>query len=368
MRFMFESIGRDFGIEGRFIDAVSYGAGNINHTFRATYARGGDKHYIFQRINEDVFGDVDLLMDNIGRVSEHLERRYEKVEDGHRRFLNFLRNHDGKLYRRDGNGECWRVYKFVENAKTHDYVACPRVAFQAAATFGKFQRLLADMPAPRLHDTIPDFHNTVKRYDDFIRILERDSEHRAQLAKPEIDFAMARINDASIILDAMIDGGIPERISHNDTKIGNVLIDAKSGKGICVIDLDTVMPGSALFDFGDLVRTCTCPVAEDERDLRKVDFNLSMFEAIADGFLASTGQILTPTERELLYFAGKIITLETGVRFLTDYLDGDKYFHTFRERHNLDRCRTQFKLVEQMEGRNNEIRDVVSSALAKIDN
>jgi Ser/Thr protein kinase RdoA (MazF antagonist) len=238
---------------------------------------------------------------------------------------------------------------FVERATGHDVIRNADQAFQAAKAFGAFQALLADLPGERLVETIPDFHHTPSRYAAFAAALAKDTHGRAREAAAEIAFAQARAGEVGLIVDAMARGEIPERVTHNDTKLNNVLLDNETQEGICVIDLDTVMPGSALYDFGDLVRTSTSPAAEDEVDLSKVRMQLPMFEALVRGYLASAGGFLTPRERALLPFAGKLITFEIGLRFLTDWLEGDVYFKVKRPRHNLDRLRTQFKLVESIE-------------------
>jgi Ser/Thr protein kinase RdoA (MazF antagonist) len=218
-------------------------------------------------------------------------------------------------------------------------------AFQAARAFGRFQEQLASLPAPRLLDTIPDFHNTPKRFKALEEAIAADAAGRAAMAKPEIEFALAHQSMASVLLDA----NLPERVTHNDTKFNNVMLDDTTGEAICVIDLDTAMPGLAPYDFGDMVRATTSPALEDERDLSKVTMQFPMFEALVRGYLSSAGGFLTKAEKDLLAFSGKLITFEIGIRFLTDYLAGDTYFKVHREGHNLDRCRTQFKLVESIE-------------------
>ena len=208
---------------------------------------------------------------------------------------------------------------------------------------------MADLPGGRLVETIPNFHHTPSRFEKFREVLQRDPKGRAATVKPEIEFALARAHEVSVITAAMQKGEIPERVTHNDTKLNNVLLDNETQEGLCVIDLDTVMPGSALYDFGDLVRTSTSPAAEDEKDLSKVVMQLPMFEALVKGYLSTAGSFLTPRERSLLPFAGKLITFEIGLRFLTDWLEGDVYFKIKRPEHNLDRLRTQFKLVASIE-------------------
>jgi Ser/Thr protein kinase RdoA (MazF antagonist) len=224
-------------------------------------------------------------------------------------------------------------------------VESPQQAFQAARAFGRFQKLLADLPAPRLHDTIPGFHHTPQRFAKLEAAIAADPANRARLAESEIEFALNHKAMAGVLLAA----GLPERVTHNDTKLNNVMLDDKTGEGICVIDLDTVMPGLAPYDFGDIVRTSTSPAKEDERDLSKVQMQFPMFEALARGYLETAAEFLTKAERQLLVLSGKLITFEIGIRFLTDYLEGDSYFKVHREGHNLDRCRTQFKLVESIE-------------------
>ena len=229
--------------------------------------------------------------------------------------------------------------------------------FRPAKAFGRFQQLLAELPAPRLHDTIPDFHHTPKRFSALEQAIAADAAGRAALAKPEIEFALAHQPIAGVLLDA----NLPERVTHNDTKFNNVMLDDATGEGICVIDLDTVMPGLAPYDFGDMVRTTTSPAMEDERDLSKVTMQFPMFEALVRGYLSSAGAFLTNAEKQLLAFSGKLITFEIGIRFLADYLMGDTYFKVHREGHNLDRCRTQFKLVESIERQEEKMDRLVES-------
>jgi hypothetical protein len=340
------AVARQFPLRGEFISAAPYGSGHINDTYCVVYDQGGARgRYILQRINHLVFKNPPALMENVQRVTAHLGQKAAGQSDASRRVLTLIPALDGRPHYGDAQGNFWRVYTFIEKARTFDAVESTQQAFQAAKAFGQFQKLLADLPAPRLHDTIPDFHHTPKRFAALEKAIGADAANRAQLAKPEIEFALHRKADTSILLDATL----PERVTHNDTKFNNVMLDDATGEGICVIDLDTVMPGLALYDFGDMVRTATSPAREDERDLSKVTMQLPMFEALARGYLASAAELLTPAEKKFLPFSGKLITLEIGLRFLTDYLSGDTYFKVHREGHNLDRCRTQFKLVESIE-------------------
>jgi hypothetical protein len=228
-------------------------------------------------------------------------------------------------------------------------VQSPAQTFQAGRAFGEFQSLLVDLPGGRLVETIPDFHNTRKRFENFQNAVQADRYNRAAGARPEIEFALKRQAVTGVILDAMSRGKIPERITHNDTKFNNVMLDVVTGEAMCIVDLDTVMPGCALYDFGDMVRTTTSPTLEDELDLAKVTLRMPMFKQLARGYYSTAGQFLTQGEKELIAFSGKLITFEIGLRFLTDYLSGDVYFRTHRPDHNRDRCRTQFKLVESIE-------------------
>jgi thiamine kinase-like enzyme len=243
------------------------------------------------------------------------------------------------------SGNFWRTYRFIESAHTYDAVESTDQAFQTAKTFGRFQKLLADLPAPRLHDTIKDFHHTSKRFVALEQAIASDVVGRAIASKREIEVAFAHQSITSVLIDA----NLPERITHNDTKFNNVMLDEMTSEGICVIDLDTVMPGLVLHDFGDMIRTATSPAKEDEQDLSKVTLQFSMFEALVSGYLASAGDFLTKTEKQFLVLSGKLMTFEQGLRFLTDYLQGDAYYKVRRGEHNLERCRTQFKLLESIE-------------------
>ncbi len=352
------AIARQFHIYGDFQNAAPYGSGHINDTYCVSFEQSGcATRYIFQRINHNIFKNPVALMENIQRVTAHLASKAGENRDFSRRGLTLVATRVGGHYHRDAEGNYWRVYLFIEKAKTYDAVESTQQAFQAAQAFGRFQTLLADLPAPRLHDTIPDFHHTPKRFATFEKAIEEDVANRAKLASPEIEFAQRHKAICSVLLDAKL----PERVTHNDTKFNNVMLDDDTGEGICVIDLDTVMPGLAAYDFGDMVRTTTSPAKEDERDLSKVGLQFPMFEALARGYLSTAGEVLTVAEKRLLPFSGKLITFTIGLRFLTDYLAGDTYFKVHREGHNLDRCRTQFKLVESIEQQEEKMNQLVET-------
>jgi hypothetical protein len=362
MKYDFRSLMENFVILGDFINANPYGTGLVNDTFAVSFHQGGTPvRYILQRVNHNVFKNPVALMENIYRVTTHL---YQKMlVSGSKRVtretLILIPTRDGKCYYQDEQKNTWRVYIFIEEAQTYDVLESEQQAYEAARTYGHFQRLLVDLPGPRLNETIPDFHTTTKRFEQFEKALDEDTANRADSAKKEIDFVLERKSMTHVLLDLFTSGEIPERITHNDTKINNVMLDDKTGKGVCVIDLDTVMPGLSLYDFGDMVRTAANRVGEEERDLSKVTVNLQMFEALVKGYLDSAGAFLNKTEKEYLAFSGKLITFEIGFRFLTDYLSGDVYFKVQRDKHNLDRARNQFKMVQDMENLEDRMRSIV---------
>jgi len=351
-----------FQIYGDFISAEPYGSGHINDTFLVNINQSGKcVQYIAQRINHLIFKNPEGLMENIQRVTEHQATKFSG-DDASRQHLTLILTKDGDAFYKTNEGNYWRIYLFIDKSKTYDIIESPSQAFQAAKAFGDFQKSLVDLSGGRLVDTIPDFHNTPMRFKALEDAIEADSHNRAKLAKAEINFAMDYKSISPILLDLNSKGLIPERVTHNDTKLNNVMIDDKTGDGICVIDLDTTMPGLVLYDFGDMIRTSTSPALEDEIDLSKVQMQMPMFEALAKGYISSAGEFLTKTEKEYLPFSGKLITYEIGLRFLTDYLSGDGYFKIHREGHNLDRCRTQFKLVSSI----NEQEDTMNEFISKL--
>ena len=353
-----KSICEQFDIAGTFVAAEPWGTGHIHDTYRVECSRDtAPVRYILQRINHSVFKDPVGLMDNIRRVTGHIRSKFEKLQepDPQRRTLTLVPARDGQPYRRDGDGNFWRMFPFIENTHIYDSVRSPSEAFEVAKAFGEFQTLILDLPGPALRETIPNFHHTPKRMETFGEVLAEDICNRASAAQPEIEFALEREQMATVLIELIHAGAVPERIAHNDTKFSNVLIDDTTGQGICVIDLDTVMPGLALYDFGDMVRPATSPACEDIRDLANIKMQMPMFEALVRGYILKTGSFLSRTERQHMAFSGKLITFETGLRFLTDYLAGDTYFKVRREGHNLDRCRAQFKLVKSIETQEDEM-------------
>ncbi|MDH5405476.1 MAG: aminoglycoside phosphotransferase family protein [Candidatus Aminicenantes bacterium] len=345
-------IGSHFQICGDFVSGIAYGPGHINDTFAVTYNQAGTLvRYIHQRINHLIFKNVPALMENIHRVTNHLRSKFAALNCQHlsRRALTLVLTKDGKSYHVDGEGNYWRTYLFIEKAHTYDIIQNEQQAFQAARVLGQFQRYLADLPAPRLHETIPNFHNTPARFAALEEAINRDKFNRAESAREEIELSFRFKSIVGRLIDLQRQGKLPERVTHNDTKLNNFMLDEETGEGMCLVDLDTVMPGLSLYDFGDLVRTAANSGAEDERDLSKVSFLMPVFEVLVRGYLSEVKELLVHGELDHLPFSGQLITCEIGIRFLTDFLDGDVYYKVHREGHNLDRCRTQYKLVVEME-------------------
>jgi Phosphotransferase enzyme family len=350
-----------FQMRADFVVAEAFGSGHINDTYCASYDQAGVRiRYIHQRLNHHVFKDPVGVMENVARVTRHaLESLLaEGHPEAHRRTLTCIPAHDGKPYAFDAEGNLWRTYPFIERARGYDEIQCNEQAYQAARAFGVFQKLTADLPGSRLHETIPDFHHTPKRLEALENAIRDDRSGRAADVAAEIAFARARAADGARITDLIASGKIPERVTHNDTKLNNVLLDETTAEGICVIDLDTTMPGSALYDFGDMVRTAAPTTREDEADLRQIGVRLDRFEALVKGYL-SAATFLNEAELTHLAFSGKLITLECGVRFLTDYLNGDTYFKISRPGHNLDRCRNQFAFVTALEENMSAMEEIV---------
>ena len=343
---------RAFALQGDFICGEPYGSGHINDTYAFTVDQGGSRvRYLFQRLNTGIFKNPAGLMGNVEQVTGHIRAKLEAAgaHDVSRRVLTLLRTRAGACFLDDPELGFWRGYLFIEAARTYDLLERPEQAFQAAKSFGTFQRLLADYQGPQLVATIPEFHHSVRRFETFQKAVAADPLGRAKGVEAEIDFALSRQPLVSRLLDLLRSGAIPERITHNDTKLNNVLLDDASGEGVCVLDLDTVMPGLSLYDFGDMVRTACNPVAEDELDLTKVVARADIFEALAAGYLQGSDGALLEVEQEHLGTAGELLTFECGIRFLTDHLVGDSYFRIHHPGHNLDRARTQFALVRSLE-------------------
>lgn len=352
------TIAAGFALDASFARGTRHGNGLINDSFIVECQDSAiSRRYILQRVNHHVFHDVPALMENVQRVTDHLATIPLPPD---RQPLRLIRTHEGQAFQLDDQGCHWRCYDFVEGAQSYDVIDSLPIARAAAYSFGEFQAQLADLAGPRLNETIPDFHNTRQRFANFAAAVDADNVSRVASAGPEIEFALARKPLADSLLSLHEAGEIPERITHNDTKISNVLINETSGESVCVIDFDTVMPGLGLYDFGDLVRSATNPCLEDETDLNKVSVQLPIFEQLVAGYLDSARTILNTTEIDQLIVSGRLITYEIGLRFLTDYLAGDIYFRTDHPAQNLDRARGQFTLLKSMEDAESEMRQIVN--------
>ena len=351
---------------GQLQSQTPYGNGHINNTFLLTYKTSDAqrKRVILQEMNKEVFHNPKELMENIIGVTSFL--RDKIIEHGgnpERETLQVLPTDRKADYFVDSRGEFWRAYGFIEGATCYEQVESKEDFYQSALAFGNFQHLLADYPADTLHETIPGFHDTRKRFNNFKRAVESDVMGRAETVRKEIEFVLDREEYADIFGDMLAKKELPLRVTHNDTKLNNIMIDDETRKGICVIDLDTVMPGLAMNDFGDSIRFGANTAEEDEMDLTKVSCDLELFELYTKGFLEGCKGSLTETEVRMLPMGAMVMTYECGMRFLTDYLEGDYYFRIHREHHNLDRARTQFKLIEDMEQKKEEIEQIITMAI-----
>ena len=347
--FDFQGIYEHFSINGDFVECVRYGEGHINDTFKLTVNDAGKEvRYILQRINNRLFTEVDKLMRNIELVTSFCRKSVEKRGgDPMRECLNVVPTKDGKSYYFDGVNY-FRVYVFIENATTYQIVRDSRDFYESAVAFGNFANLLAEFDASQLYEVLPNFHNTKVRFDNFMKAVEADAFGRKAEVEKEIGWVLDHKYLCGEIVDRIESGEIPLRVTHNDTKLNNVMLDDATGKGLAVIDLDTVMPGSLCYDFGDSIRFGCNPAAEDEPDITKVNFRFDLYESYLKGYLSAVRESITEEERKMLPVGAVLMTYECGMRFLTDYLEGDVYFRTHRPKQNLDRAHTQFKLVDDM--------------------
>lgn len=352
-----------FAIKGALKEKRPYGNGHINDTYLLVYEtpEGKTARYILQRMNHSIFKKPRELMENVVNVTEYLRRIIlERGGDADRETLNVVRTTAGESCYEDEDHNFWRVFLFIENTLCLEMVENAGDFYDSAVAFGNFQKMLADYPADTLHETIPNFHNTPSRFQDFKRAVEEDAAHRASLAEKEIAFALEREAETAALTDLLARGELPLRVTHNDTKLNNILFDAQSKKALCIIDLDTVMPGLSHYDFGDSIRFGASTGAEDEQDLTRVELDLNLFEAFTRGYLEGCDGSLTEKEIEMLPMGAKLMTYECGIRFLADFLSGDVYFKIHRENHNLDRARTQFKLVADMEAKWDQMTAIVN--------
>lgn len=340
-----------------------FGEGHINETY-AVYMpteRGEEFAYILQRVNNNVFKDPAGVMENIFGVTEYLRNVVrEEGGDPDRETLSCIKTKNGCTYFEDSEGQPWRSYHYISNSVCYQLVEDAEQFYQSGASFGHFLKQLGNYPAASLKETIPDFHNTVKRFENFQIALKRDIKNRAVTCKQEIQFVLNRKEDCKVLVEQQEEGILPIRVTHNDTKLNNILFDADTGKGLCIIDLDTIMPGLAANDFGDSIRFGAATAEEDEKDLSKVHFDISLYELYTKGYLEETRDVLTIEEAESLAWGARLMTLECGMRFLTDYLQGDTYFKTAYPEHNLVRARTQFRLVDEMEQQFEKMKEIAA--------
>ena len=359
-----------FDLRGDFVHGYSYGSGHINDTYCIWVDQAGQRiRYILQRVNHNVFKQPIPLMENVKRVTDHALKRLkeEQCPEAYRRTLTLVPSVDGKPYALDSDGNCWRVYPFIERARTYDQIETTKQCQEAARAFGEFQKLTADLPGEPLFETIPNFHNTTSRLAALKEAIQSDPLGRVKEVQKEIDWYLSRESDCHLVVDYLksrLDQDI-RIVMDNDCHCG-ALAEYRQGAGrgrrnmlYCPVSTGTTMPGSAIYDFGDMIRTATSPAAEDEKDVSKVTMRMFMFEALVQGYLSSAKSFLTPLEKSLLPFSGKLLTMECGIRFLTDYLSGDVYFKIHRPEHNLDRCRTQMALVESIEAQMDEMKAIV---------
>lgn len=352
-----------FGLTEEITEIKPMTNGHINNSFRVRFANG--KAYTLQAINTFVFKEPEKVMENILAVTGHIRQKLEEGgKDAERGCLHVLLTKENKPLYRDDEGNCWRLYQFVDGARTYDVIENPIQLYHVGCGFGKFQKMLADFPMDSLHETIPDFHNTPKRFEALFEAARLDKCGRAESVAEDVAFFRERMEAASLLVNLTNEGKIPLRVTHNDTKMNNILIDDETNEALCVIDLDTVMPGWVALDFGDAIRFAANTAEEDEKNLSKVSLDLSLYEQFTRGFLNEAGKDLTETELMYLPHGARIITLELAARFLADHINGDEYFRIHRENHNLDRARCQMKLVLSMEQQFDKMRSIVAECVA----
>ena len=360
------SIVHAFAFPGTITDWTPHGNGHINDTFLVRSTENGVlRKSILQRMNRTVFHNPTELMQNIAQVTSFLRKKITAAGgDPFRETLNLIPTTDDAWFFVDERGEFWRAFLFISDASCYDAVTDPKLFYETGNAFGRFQQMLSDFPSASLFETIPDFHNTPLRYQALLQAAQADPKGRLKNVSDEMAFFLDHTDDYGVAERMKASGELPLRVTHNDTKLNNIMIDDKTGEGICVIDLDTIMPGLSIFDFGDSIRTGANDCAEDEPDQSKVHFDLHLYEVFAKGYLSTAGASMSMAEKKSLAWGARLMTLECGIRFLTDYLEGDTYFRIHREKHNLDRCRTQFKLVSDMEKKWKDMERIISEEAA----
>ncbi|HZL76251.1 MAG TPA: aminoglycoside phosphotransferase family protein [Bacteroidales bacterium] len=353
-----------FCAEGTFLRGEPFGSGHIHDTFRVETSENDKDDYILQRLNNRIFKNIPELQENIERVTVHLRNKLSAIpgSDLKRECLRLIPSKEGKSWMTDKQGKYWRMYIFIADHRSYNIVDTPGKAYEGGKAIGRFQAMLADLPGEPLHETIPFFHDIEKRLEAFQNVIKADPAGRVSSIGSEIASVLRRADEMKIILRLGREGRIPRRITHNDTKFNNILLDSNN-KALCVIDLDTVMPGYIHYDFGDAIRTVANTAAEDEKNLSKIKMDIELFEAYSKGYLSETCNTLNNTEKEYLAFAPRLITYTIATRFLTDYIDGDNYFKISHEHHNLDRARAQIKLVECMEDKYEAMKKIIDGLI-----
>lgn len=369
--FSFEEIKEileSFSTAGTFVSFTPIDEGHINNTLRVEFNVDGKSiFHLLQQINTEVFKNPDELMANVDCVTSFLRDKVIAYGGNPERETLYCKpTRNGKKYIRDSKNRVWRLYNFVDNSFSYNSIESPDVFYKAGAAFGTFQKQLADFPIDSLYETIPDFHHTAKRYRNLMNAVKNNKAMRVGSVQKEIEFAKARRDDTYILTGLIDAGALPLRVTHNDTKLNNILFDKATNEPVCVVDLDTVMPGLSLYDFGDAIRFGANTAAEDEKDLSKVSLDLNLYEQYVKGYLSTAGESLSETEIEYMPLAAKMMTFECGMRFLTDYIDGDVYFRIAYPEHNLDRCHTQFALVKDMEDKFEEMKEITAKAFEEI--
>jgi Ser/Thr protein kinase RdoA (MazF antagonist) len=364
MEYNLKEIFESFTPDGTYLTGEPYGSGHIHDTFRVETKEKDKDDYILQRLNNKIFKNIPELQNNIERVTIHLRNKIEAIPGSNvkRECLRLIPSLEGKSWIVDKNGNYWRMYIFISNHRSYNIVDSPDKAFEGGKAIGRFQAMLSDMPGGPLFETIPSFHNIEKRDETFNLKVKENPVGRVSSVRNEIDQFLQRAEEMKIILKLGREGKIPIRITHNDTKFNNILLD-ENDKALCVIDLDTVMPGYVHYDFGDAIRTATNTANEDEKDLSKVKMDINLFKAYAEGYLSGTANTLNDIEKEYLAFAPKLITYTIGLRFLTDYIDGDNYFKIHHELHNIQRARAQLQLVKSMEEQYDSMKKIISKLI-----
>ena len=360
---IFENYNLDFS---KYVNKKQIKIGHINNTYKLYFDLGSKmKRYLLQEINTNVFQNPVELMENIERTTSFLSEKVKDEKNAENRCLRVLKTKNNRSYMISSKNRFYRIYYFIENAKTYQKTSDLKLFYNAGRAIGDFQNLLSDFDASSLHETIPNFHNTPYRFETFLRILKKDPCNRAKTCNEEIQFVLGMKDFSNIITSLIEEKKIPLKVTHNDTKLNNIMFDCDTKEELCLVDLDTVMPGSILYDFGDAIRSGCNKAAEDEKDLSKVIFSTELFQAFTEGYLSRVVQSITKIELEHLVDSAILMTFECGMRFLTDHIDGDHYFKIHYEGHNLVRCRTQFHLVKQMLKQKELLEDMVHTAYQK---